>query len=344
MTGHARIIHSSSTDPWFNLALEEYFVNTVSDSSAKGEENIILFLWQNDNTVVIGRNQNAWSECRTGLLEEEGGKLARRSTGGGAVFHDLGNLNFSIITPKDIYDIRRSLGMMVAAVNRAGVDACLSGRNDILADGRKFSGNAFLVHKGAGLHHGTLLIHSDYERIARYLNVTRGKLESKGIRSVQSRVVNLASLMPSVTVDLMKELVELAFIDEYKPDTTERDYDVQSLDAEGFAVIHDKYRSWEWRYGESIRFTQVSERYFGWGNLQMGFVVRNGLIEEAKIYTDALDSDFFTELSAGLSNVKFTSKDIAAVVRASSETGALQAISGYDIKKDVCDFIGSLEL
>ncbi|MHB1452874.1 MAG: lipoate--protein ligase [Saccharofermentanales bacterium] len=344
MARHARIIHSTSTDPWFNLALEEYLVNSVSDPAAAGEETIILFLWQNDNTVVIGRNQNAWGECRTALLEDEGGKLARRSTGGGAVFHDLGNLNFSVITPKDIYDIRRSLGMIVDAVNRTGVHALLSGRNDILADDRKFSGNAFLVHKGAGLHHGTLLIHSDYERIARYLNVNRGKLESKGIRSVQSRVVNLAALMPSVTVDRMKELVELAFIDEYRPDTTERDYDVSSLSEEGFGAIHDKYRSWEWRYGESIRFTQMSERYFEWGNLQMGFVVRNGLIEEAKIYTDALDSDFFTNLSARLAGIKFTSKDIAEAVRGSSETGALQAISGYDIKEDLCGFIGSLEL
>ena len=344
MTRHASIIHSSSTDPWFNLALEEYLVQSVSEASAQGIEKAVLYLWQNDNTVVIGRNQNAWSECRTGLLEEEGGKLARRSTGGGAVFHDLGNLNFSVITPKALYDIRRSLGVIVDAVNRAGVDAFLSGRNDILADDRKFSGNAFLVHKDAGLHHGTLLIRSDYERIARYLNVNRAKLESKGIRSVQSRVVNLSSLMPSVTVEGMKGLVELAFIDEYKPDTTERDYDMRSLASDDFAAIHDKYRSWEWRYGETIRFTQVCEHYFEWGSLQMCFAVRNGRIEESKIYTDALDSDFFAGLADGLAGIRYTSKDIADAVRGSSETAALKALSGADIRKDVCDFVESLEL
>jgi lipoate-protein ligase A len=344
MARHAAIIHSSSTDPWFNLALEEYLVHSVSDASSKGMQKVILYLWQNDNTVVIGRNQNAWSECRTGLLEEEGGKLARRSTGGGAVFHDLGNLNFSVITPKELYDIRRSLGVIVDAVNRTGVEASLSGRNDILADGRKFSGNAFLVHKDAGLHHGTLLIRSDYERIARYLNVNRAKLESKGIRSVQSRVVNLSTLMPSVTVEGMKELVELAFIDEYKPDTVERDYDMQDFPSADFAAIHDKYRSWEWRYGETIRFTQVCERYFEWGSLQMCFAVRNGRIEESKIYTDALDSDFFTGLATGLAGIRYTSKDIADAVRRSSETAALKAVSEADIRKDVCDFVESLEL
>ncbi|MHB8961572.1 MAG: lipoate--protein ligase [Saccharofermentanales bacterium] len=344
MARHAKIIHSQSTDPWFNLALEEYLVGSVSDASAKGEEEVILYLWQNDNTVVIGRNQNAWSECRTGLLEEEGGKLARRSTGGGAVFHDLGNLNFSVITPKELYDIRRSLGMIVDAVNRAGVDACLSGRNDILADGRKFSGNAFLVHKNAGLHHGTILVHSDYERIARYLNVNRQKLESKGIRSVQSRVVNLSALMPSVTIDKMRELVELAFIDEYRPDTTERDYSMKSMHSAGFDRIHDKYRSWEWRYGETIRFTQVSEQYFGWGSLQMCFVVHNGLIEELKIYTDALECDFFAHLSASLAGVKFTSRDMADTIRGLSGAGMLNALPEHDIKGDVCGFVESLDL
>jgi lipoate-protein ligase A len=146
---NALIVYATEHDPWFNLAFEAYLMEQLEE----GRFDAVLYLWQNDNTVVIGRNQNAWVECNTGLLETEGGRLARRSTGGGAVFHDLGNLNFSILLPRDRFDIGRNFAMLLDAVADQGIHAERSGRNDILADGLKFSGNAFSLKKRAGLHH-----------------------------------------------------------------------------------------------------------------------------------------------------------------------------------------------
>lgn len=132
------IIYSQSFNPWYNLALEEYLLNGVSDNE------VILYLWQNDNTVVVGRNQNAWKECRCKLLEEEGGKLARRLSGGGAVYHDLGNLNFTFLMKDSLYDLKHQLNVILNAVKMAGIEAEFSGRNDLVVQGKKFSGNAFL--------------------------------------------------------------------------------------------------------------------------------------------------------------------------------------------------------
>ncbi|MEE1401958.1 MAG: lipoate--protein ligase, partial [Oscillospiraceae bacterium] len=140
------------TDPHRNLATEAYLTETVP------EDTCILYLWQNRHTVVIGRNQNAWRECRTTLLEQEGGVLARRLSGGGAVYHDMGNLNFTFSLPTADYDLRRQQEVLVAACHRLGIPAECSGRNDILTGGRKFSGNSFYHHRGRSFHNGTLLI------------------------------------------------------------------------------------------------------------------------------------------------------------------------------------------
>ena len=155
---------SKSYDPWFNLALEELLYDTISEST------VILYLWQNQNTVVIGKSQNAWKECRVSELEADGGRLARRSSGGGAVFHDLGNLCYTFLASSGLYDLEKQLGVILAAVGEQGIEARFTGRNDItVCDGRKFSGNAFRFSSGKGLMHGTLLLDTNPEKIARYL-------------------------------------------------------------------------------------------------------------------------------------------------------------------------------
>ena len=175
----------SGTDPYRNLALERYLTETVPEDAC------VLYLWQNQNTVVIGRNQNAWKECRTGLLEQEGGVLARRLSGGGAVFHDLGNLNFTFSVTEENYDLRRQQQLILTACRLLGLRAELSGRNDLLAEGRKFSGNSFYAHNGRAFHNGTLLVDADMTKMGRYLSPSTAKIASKGVDSVRSRVVNL---------------------------------------------------------------------------------------------------------------------------------------------------------
>ncbi|PKN46926.1 MAG: CTP synthase, partial [Deltaproteobacteria bacterium HGW-Deltaproteobacteria-20] len=167
---HVRLVRSPDTDPWKNLAREEFLAGDCADDEA------IFYLWQNAHTVVIGRNQNAWSECRLDLLESEGGRLARRSSGGGAVYHDLGNLNYSFILPRTHYNMERQLGVVLAALRSLGVDAEFSGRNDLLLEGRKFSGNAYQLTRRRGLHHGTLLLSVDMSKLSRYLNVDPGTM------------------------------------------------------------------------------------------------------------------------------------------------------------------------
>ncbi|NCA98251.1 MAG: lipoate--protein ligase, partial [Clostridia bacterium] len=208
------IVKSHSHDPYFNLTLEDYLLQQMA-SAQKEPLQAILYLWQNENTVVIGRNQNAWAECKTELLEAEGGRLARRTTGGGAVFHDLGNLNFSLLLPQADFDIGRNFQMIVETVRRAGIPAERSGRNDILADGLKFSGNAFRIDHGVGLHHGTLLVSSAFERVGRYLTVAPAKLQARGIASVRSRITNLNAFRPDLDIAFWMDQLETVFLETF---------------------------------------------------------------------------------------------------------------------------------
>ena len=205
MIQQLKLYEGQSFDPHYNLAVEEYLLQTVEPDCC------ILYLWQNQNTVVIGRNQNAWKECRTTLLEEEGGHLARRLSGGGAVFHDLGNLNFTFLVPTDCYDLEKQLSVIQLACRSFGIESERSGRNDILAGGRKFSGNAFYRSGDRSYHHGTLLVDVDMARMSRYLNPSKAKLEAKGVDSVRSRVVNLKELASEMTTDRLKEEMANAF-------------------------------------------------------------------------------------------------------------------------------------
>ena len=188
-----KLIISNQTNPYLNIAVENYLLSQPSDGD------IIMYLWQNRRTVVIGQNQNPYSECNVAQLEADGGFLMRRRTGGGAVFHDLGNLNFSFVVPYEMYDTMRQFAVLQRAVAAYGLETEVSGRNDVLCQGRKFSGNAFSKGKHQRLHHGTILIRTDVEQLQRYLKVKPAKLQKHGVSSVQSRVVNLSELVPEIT-------------------------------------------------------------------------------------------------------------------------------------------------
>ncbi len=208
-----RLLLSDSYDPWFNLAVEECIFRQMPATQR------VLFLWRNADTVVIGRAQNPWKECNTRRMEEDHVRLARRSSGGGAVFHDLGNTCFTFMAGKPEYDKTVSTAIVLAALNSLGVTAEASGRNDLVvktdSGDRKVSGSAYRETMDRGFHHGTLLLNADLSRLANYLNPDQKKLQAKGITSVRGRVANLVELLPGITHQQVCEAIQEAFFSHY---------------------------------------------------------------------------------------------------------------------------------
>ena len=200
------------TEPYRNLAVERYLLEHTPAGS------VTLYLWQNKNTVVIGRNQNPWAECNMTQLRRDGGHLVRRLSGGGAVYHDSGNLNFTFLTDARTYNLARQLEVIIGALKSLGINAEKSGRNDILVDGRKVSGNAFYTSGGKKYHHGTLLIDVKTDEMAKYLTVSPLKLQAKGVSSVKSRVLNLKEVCPSLTVPVLQNALVRSFAEIYGND------------------------------------------------------------------------------------------------------------------------------
>lgn len=291
---------SGSYDPWYNLAIEEYLLNHVA------EDEIVLYLWQNDNTVVIGKYQNAWKECACKELESEGGKLARRLSGGGAVYHDLGNLNFTFVMDRKLYDLNRQLQVLLLGVNNLGIQAEFSGRNDIMVDGRKFSGNAFCFNPKSAYHHGTILVNTDMQKLSRYLRVSKEKIASKGVdvKSVQSRVVNLASLNHEITVEAVKRSVRESFAQVYGEYSCEIRFDFDR-DSEEIQRLYQKYASWEWRYGETPDFDISFQHRFDWGEMEVCLSIEEGFIIKAVVYSDAMDYSLVEDLTESLRGIPF---------------------------------------
>ncbi|HBN83386.1 MAG TPA: lipoate--protein ligase [Clostridiales bacterium] len=284
-----KILHAEQTDPWLNLAVEQYLLDTVLP------DQVILYIWQNKNTVVIGRNQNAWRECATELLEQEGGKLARRLSGGGAVFHDLGNLNFTFVTGKALYDLNKQYTVLLDAVKALGIPAEMTGRNDLVADGRKFSGNAFCHRKNGSYHHGTLLVDVDMDKLSRYLRVSTEKMQAKGVKSVRSRVVNLNEFVPSLTIPMMIQSLRESFELHYGK-VQETEVGFNGLPKEEIESLFQQYSSWEWLYGEAPAFDIKINDKFDWGEIQLHFELKDGLIHRALVYSDAMDEKFILAL------------------------------------------------
>lgn len=278
-------IASNQTEPYWNLAVEQYLVEHATEPT--------LYLWRNHRTVVIGQNQNPYSEVNVEALEADGGYLMRRKTGGGAVYHDDGNLNFSFVVPKDLYDQQRQFSVIQHAVESFGLHTELSGRNDILTEGRKFSGNAFSKGRINDLHHGTLLISGDMSELARYLMPKPAKLQKHGVASVRSRVVNLAELNPGITPESIAPRLKDAFLSEYS------EYSEYSENADFSDIIkrpevralHDHFASPEWKYGRWRTFTAQRSAQFDWGGVELALTVdeTRGIITDVQLASDALD-------------------------------------------------------
>lgn len=279
-----QIILGKQYNPYINLAIESilldnYLKNTIS-----------LFLWKNQQTVVIGTNQNPYSECNVDTLLNEGGHLARRRTGGGAVYHDLGNLNFSFIADKDLYDVKRQMTVIQKALLNYGLETEVSGRNDISYQGRKFSGNAFAKTKSQGLHHGTILIKTDGEKLQKYLKVKPAKLHKHGVKSVASRVINLSEVADITSENIIPYLIK-AFEEVYDNKAIEINFD--DLYTEDALKLKDHISSDDYLFGKWRNFVTKKSNTFDWGSVDIELDIdeEKGIIKDINIASDSLEPE-----------------------------------------------------
>ena len=310
---------SPSRDGWRNLAVDEYFLDTI------GSGDMLLYFYVNGNAVIIGRGQNPWAECNLAAMELDCVQLVRRITGGGAVFHDAGNLNFSFIAGEKVYDVQRQLGMILRAVRALGIPCEFSGRNDLLADGRKFSGNAFCARGHVRQHHGTLLISADLSRLQNYLNVDPRKLQAKGAKSVRSRVCNLSEFLPDLTCERMLAALKDAYRTEYG---AYEEIATENLDEAAIEPYVRKQASPEWRLGQTPRFDLEIENRFPWGNIQLLLTLRHGRVAALDVYTDANDADLADEVKRRLLNVPYGEEPLSAAL-ADSERAELWDLARF---------------
>ena len=300
-------LETGSTDPRYNLAFEEYVLTHRTEGD-------YLLLWQNDNTIVIGQNQNAEAEINRSFVEEHHICVVRRMTGGGAVYHDLGNLNYSFIT--DAGDTEQ-LSMdaftrpVVEALKGLGLDAEASGRNDILVSGKKISGTAQRLAKGRILHHGTLLFDSNPAMVSGALNVDPTKFQSKSAKSVKSRIGNIREFLPQ-DMDLK------AFWDYLKGALAADGFCSAELGEEELAVVRElkesKYDTWQWNFGRSPKFDVVNKDRFSGGGVEVGLCVEKGCIVSAAFYGDFLALRSLQPLTEALAGCPFRKEDVGAVL------------------------------
>ncbi len=307
-----KIYLSNTHNPYFNLAFEEYLVRCHNP----GDQ--VLFLWQNQNTVVIGRNQNPWKECNLEALSCQKGQLVRRLSGGGAVYHDIGNLNFTFISAFSEDKVSENIALIVKVLSLNGINAVFSGKNDIIVQGYKISGNAFFVEDDILCHHGTLLLDADLEKLSSILTVSQEKLHSKGIDSVKSRVKNLKELNGDISIESLKADLVNTFSPVGRAPLTfkvsEGITDDEHIDLKTVHKLMNRYKSWEWNFGSSPEFNlQINER-FPWGAVDLYLLVKNGIITEAEIATDALDVDLPKKIKDNILDTRYDYDELISLI------------------------------
>jgi lipoate-protein ligase A len=301
-------IKNDCHDPHYNLAFEEYVLKSLDP-----KEGFVL-LWQNRPSVIIGKFQNTIEEVNLEYVRENNISVVRRITGGGAVYHDLGNLNFSFIEKNgtDLIDFRRFSERIAKTLEKLGIQPEISGRNDITIDGKKFSGSAQYQYRGRTLHHGTILYNSVLDDVQKSLNVKADKIESKGIKSVRSRVTNIADYLPvKVSINEFKNLLLEYLFDEQPV----KEYILSPGDLENInKLMTEKYLTWEWNYGSSPSYNIKRTGRFTCGGLEILFNVKKGLIQSCRIYGDFFSNKDISQFENKLIGVRYAKEALASVI------------------------------
>ncbi len=309
MSSKLKVILSDSFNPHLNLATEEWIFHEMDPSAQT------LFLWRNEPTVVIGRSQNPWSECNLTQMKEDGVHLARRGTGGGAVFHDLGNTNFTFLSPKEVYKRENNVAIIQNALAKVGIRSQASGRNDLLLEAedgpRKFSGSAYREKRDRAFHHGTLLLHADLGRLARYLTPNPKKLQAKGKESVRMRVANLSDHAPELNHEKTVELIVDSFENFYGGKASIERLSLATLQANAaLKTQHEALSSWDWLYGNTMEFSHQLDDYLTLGFFDFRFKVGDGVVDDVQIFSDCLAPEIVTDLQEGLKGKRYETRSI----------------------------------
>lgn len=304
-----RYIINKSQNPYFNLALDEYAMKHID------VDDDFFFLWRNEPSVIIGKNQNAVEEVNQKYIDENGVKVARRVSGGGAVYHDLGNLNFTFVINVDDpgkVDYKKYVQPIIDALASMGITAEASGRNDILIDGLKISGNAQRVTNGKLMHHGTLLFDVNLEHMVQALNVAPDKFVSKGVKSVRSRVTNIKEHLPE-DIDIFDFWDALQYYLSDSGTDSEivlTDDDIAAIELEAM----NRFSTYDWIYGASPEFDMSNEKRFAGGKVEVKLKAENGHIDDIRFFGDYLGVMDVVDIEKRLINVRFTRKDVERIL------------------------------
>ena len=307
------VVKSLNTDVYENIALEfSMFKEAERQFKDEKKQCAILFLWTNDKTIVLGRNQNVYIECNLDYCSKNGIRISRRLTGGGAVYHDKGNLNYTFISSSDIYNIKNNYKIIQKALLNLGVESELSGRNDLTAQERKFSGSAFYNSKYASMHHGTLLINSISEDISKALTPDINKLKSKGVDSVRSRIINLSEI--NKEIDSKKISKEIIKVFEEKYGTENIEY-LPKFSQEEFEHNIKLLKSDKWIFNEKFESNIELKNRFEWGNITIQMKIEGKTVQDIEIFSDTLYYDIPLKLKKSLINQSLEKNNIELIFR-----------------------------
>lgn len=307
-----KFIKNNSKDPYYNLALEEYALKEIDI-----EEDFFI-LWQNENTVVVGRNQNTIEEINSDYIRNNDVNVVRRMSGGGAVYHDLGNINYTFITRADDnskHNFKKFTKPVIDALDTLGIRAEFTGRNDITIGDKKISGNAQYYHQNKMLHHGTILFSVDGNILKDVLKVRADKIESKGIKSVKSRVTSISDhLKEPMTSEEFKNMILRFILD--TEEVSSKEYLLSEKDISNIKKLaEEKYSTWDWIYGKSPKFElSQSKRYKG-GNIDIRLNVRKGIITDFKVFGDFFGKRDASEVEELIIGNKFEENDIRNILK-----------------------------
>ncbi len=322
---------SKGYDPYKNQGVEMYLFDEVKDNQ------LAFYLWQNDKTVVIGRNQNASVELDRETLEADGGHLARRLSGGGAVYHEVANLNFTFACVGENYDVGRQSMVIVRAMKKLGFEAELSGRNDITIDGAKFSGNAYYAKADHHYHHGTILVNVDTEKMAKYLKPSSKKLKAKGVSSVRSRVVNLVQLDPDLSIDTLVKALTEAVKEEYQCEF--RELDESDFDAEKLSRQIEFFADTKWQRGKHLDYNLFNQERYAWGEASIEIELCEGKIKDLKLNSDANDSSLVKSIEDLLLEAGDSLEDLSKAL----DKYQVNDEQAEEIKQDIASLIRGLQ-